>query len=154
MRVQVLTVVAILLVTQLSGQSLPSAVSGQSNILSNSAYTVRTTLGLISPSRTGGTSFTVIGGIYRSLNLVTEVPLKKEEITVYPNPVHSFFRISAPSSTFELDVVNSLGINLLHLRITDASEEIDISKLPPGVYIARITDSLTSNINIIKLIKQ
>ena len=61
---------------------------------------------------------------------------KDSEIFIYPNPAKEKVTIEGVEAT-EVEVYNALGQRVKMLR---SSNEINVSGLPEGVYLVRITD--------------
>jgi hypothetical protein len=70
------------------------------------------------------------------------VPLDKVKMQIYPNPSRDKFTISYPYVTHsgqrEIIILNSLGVEVKHVRLMKGDEEIDVdvSGLPAGIYLA------------------
>jgi hypothetical protein len=77
-------------------------------------------------------------------------------ISIYPNPTDAFFSIlSVGENDFlEVKVIDVTGKTLyFHKSVNSSQEQIDVSKLPSGVYIVEIKNQ-TNNVLRKKLIKQ
>jgi hypothetical protein len=73
------------------------------------------------------------------------------ELDIYPNPTKGKLAIwnRTSSQLIKVQFYNQLGINVLSVPINDNA--IDITNLPPGMYIVKfVTDKNIINRNIIK----
>jgi len=80
-----------------------------------------------------------------SLNTLSNenIVLEDSFITLYPNPVTSFFKIKTTSfNNYSISLFNSNGQQLFTKKITAASLEnqIDISALAQGIYMVSISN--------------
>jgi hypothetical protein len=58
-----------------------------------------------------------------------------QDITVYPNPTDGIVNIGLPAgNTYNLNIYNSLGQNLLSLQALDVNRQVSLANLPQGVY--------------------
>ncbi|NEN25632.1 T9SS type A sorting domain-containing protein [Cryomorpha ignava] len=62
-----------------------------------------------------------------------------EEIRVYPNPAHEVVYIDNASPGTRIDVINAVGQILHSNSLQSSPSQIDISTLPPGVYLLQLT---------------
>ncbi|NEN25845.1 T9SS type A sorting domain-containing protein [Cryomorpha ignava] len=62
-----------------------------------------------------------------------------EEIRVYPNPAHDVVYINNALPGTRIDVINAVGQNLGSNILQSSPSQIDISTLPPGVYLLQLT---------------
>lgn len=61
-------------------------------------------------------------------------------INIYPNPVNNVLKVNLElSNTAKLDVINYLGATVLSSPIDNDNLSIDVSDLPMGIYIVRVT---------------
>jgi hypothetical protein len=60
---------------------------------------------------------------------------------VYPNPASDRINIVYNSSSYQINLINSLGVNVYSSLSDSESVEMDISKFAHGIYILKITDS-------------
>jgi hypothetical protein len=75
----------------------------------------------------------------------------ENEISIYPNPTLSFFKISNPGG-FEVTLSNTIGEKIWSRTINSNDETINCENLPPGIYFVQVqteTGFITQ-----KLIKQ
>lgn len=79
---------------------------------------------------------------------------KLENVSIYPNPVKTYFEIDYPSSIGDLDVevYNILGKKVITQSITSEQKTVNASKLSKGVYMIRISSE--KGIKIFKIVKQ
>ena len=63
------------------------------------------------------------------------------EINIFPNPVKDFLTISFQKnvSKYLLDILNINGQVILRFPISESVTKIDISNLPTGIYITRLS---------------
>ncbi len=87
----------------------------------------------------------VIGSTVRELtidsNLVTSVSEKQiqENITVFPNPTSTHFKINGLNKSYNLTIYNSLGQQLYSEdNASDSSKKIDVSQFKSGLIFIRI----------------
>ncbi len=74
--------------------------------------------------------------------------LKKEEVTVYPNPANNFINIKT-GKYFTLTVTGILGDTFLKTSLKKGINTLNVSGLPPGIYLFKLKGK---NNNIIKKI--
>ena len=78
-----------------------------------------------------------------SVNSIAEKPL----IDVYPNPTNGIFTVDYSQAT-KIKVVNLLGQDVYEIDINqemEGTENIDMSKLPNGMYIVMVYNGATSS---------
>ena len=126
------------------------------------------TYGFLRLRKVGGSmieTFTTDWGHYLSYTFSVGygVGLEEEELNydfnVYPNPSSGLLNLTINNFTgdrIELNVMNELGQNVYHDLITDNNPEgfwqkqIDLSHLPPGMYVVNVTsDDLTASKKIV-----
>ena len=85
---------------------------------------------------------------------MTELSLKTNSLTIYPNPALNLVTIetSEPPTNGQLTILNLTGQNLITRQISEPKTVIDISNLPSGVYFVRLTNEKTVAVG--KIIKQ
>ncbi|MEZ4817155.1 MAG: S8 family serine peptidase [Flavobacteriaceae bacterium] len=92
---------------------------------------------------------------YNSLhNLGIEEQFLKENFAVYPNPVSDRLNVSFPKNVSQATVTmfNILGKKVLEVEVTSRNNQVVLSSLPQGVYIAKVVSEETKNsFKIIKL---
>jgi hypothetical protein len=74
------------------------------------------------------------------------------DIRVYPNPVNGWFTISSQITKGEIEIFGVNGEKVFQSLITNPKQEIDLSHLSNGTYLARINDGHT--IHARKIIKR
>jgi hypothetical protein len=92
-------------------------------------------------------------------NLTTDVkdihPYMENPFTIYPNPVTNSFTLSTaqplPDHT-QLSLSDIKGVQILNRQITEPQSEIDVSFLPAGIYLLKVSDE--NSVQIEKIIKQ
>jgi hypothetical protein len=84
---------------------------------------------------------------------IPETP-DNQDLIIYPNPANSFLNVKTPLATGDnhLLIFSLDGKQLLQLPVTESITMVDISTLPPGLYIVRQLNS--TGIVTGKLIKQ
>ena len=101
-------------------------------------------------SLSGGTAsnytFTLING---TLTIQEVLSVVESLIKIYPNPATSEILVSSPKAK-DVQIFDLNGNRLKHLPV---NARIDISNLPSGTYLLRITDEGGSTISAQKLIK-
>ncbi len=66
-------------------------------------------------------------------------PTKEYKITIYPSPAYNNISIVSSSNTIEnVKIIDLTGICVIETTSSDHKISIDISNLPPGIYIAFI----------------
>jgi hypothetical protein len=73
-------------------------------------------------------------------------------VTIYPNPSSEKINIECPEfGDISVSLYNLVGRRLLHHEFKGTREEIDISYLPSGIYIIKVSDRvMTTNRKLIK----
>lgn len=70
-------------------------------------------------------------------NIVTEM----QDVMVYPNPANDFIEISSEGTISELSILSDLGKEIEIFSVNDAKAQIDLSKLPVGMYLIKINSN-------------
>ena len=85
---------------------------------------------------------------------VPELTTNQSPVNIYPNPASTEITIEIPASLAPscLIIYNLQGKELLSSRISGTITKIDISKLPGGVYFARLIGEKTVTVK--KIIKE
>ena len=80
--------------------------------------------------------------------------LQSSQISIYPNPATDkiTIEIAAGLASSQLSIINLNGEEVLTRQITQPKTQIDISNLPSGVYIVRLTNDKTVEVR--KIIKE
>jgi photosystem II stability/assembly factor-like uncharacterized protein len=83
-------------------------------------------------------------GIYKSKSTyvdVEELPTTDEEIATSPNPAEDFLEIKLPGSylNYGLEVYDAMGARIDGISMEN--RKVDVSKLPPGIYLLRVVTS-------------
>jgi Secretion system C-terminal sorting domain/NHL repeat len=73
-----------------------------------------------------------------------------QSFSVYPNPAHGTVQVICNTNISELTITNIPGQMLREKHCTTKHEQMDISGLPPGLYLLRITDEY-GTVNVVKL---
>ncbi len=63
-----------------------------------------------------------------------------ENIKLYPNPAQAMLTIGNATPGTRLAVINAMGQQLQSAVLLSTPSQLDISKLPPGVYLLQLTD--------------
>jgi len=83
---------------------------------------------------------------------VAIVPID-ESIKMYPNPTMDKVIINGLSKGNRVQVLNSVGVTLRHVIVTNSTEHVSLSEQPAGIYIF-IVSSGNQRLNIQKIIKK
>ena len=89
-------------------------------------------------------------------NLYTYLPELpgEDEIVIYPNPVNDFLQIrllDPEISDLDISVIDQLGREKIHRSIDGHGGQVDVSALPPGIYMLRVKGTRGSFVH--KIIK-
>ncbi len=63
-----------------------------------------------------------------------------EKIRLYPNPAQEWLNIANAEFGTRVDMISSVGVRLYSSELHASSSQMDISALPPGVYLLQLTD--------------
>lgn len=63
-----------------------------------------------------------------------------EKANVYPNPVTNKFQIAGLPENSNVVLVNLLGVQVLEIKSAAGTEEVDVSRLSPGIYFLKLFD--------------
>lgn len=77
-----------------------------------------------------------------------------EEISIFPNPVDQYIKINKTleTSQLQLQIYNAFGKQMMTATIIKSNQVLDLSVLPPGMYILQFQESYRSlSYKIIKL---
>jgi hypothetical protein len=76
------------------------------------------------------------------------------QMLIYPNPAKEKLTIETPpvSTKTDLTIMNLNGVEILSQTVTGPKTQLDLSSLPAGVYLVRLTNDRTAEIG--KIIKQ
>ena len=87
-------------------------------------------------------------------NLGIEDQFLNDNFAVYPNPVKDILNISFPQNVTnaEITLYNILGKEVMRTQVTASSNQVMLSSLPQGIYIATVIAEETKNS--FKIIKQ
>lgn len=113
-----------------------------SNFVSYDAYNHKINDPWPTPFGSSGFDLDAVGVIHQAPASVSEDPLEKI-IDVYPNPAHGVIHIGLKNVN-QNTVVSLTAINgeiIKEIRSSKLTETIDLSGVPAGVYILRITDN-------------
>lgn len=80
-------------------------------------------------------------GINFSLSTEDDLTVKGNKFTLYPNPTNGIIRIEGLSSSASLDITNINGQFINGVEATN--NQVDLSRLPNGIYILKIESSNT-----------
>ncbi|MFH6987751.1 T9SS type A sorting domain-containing protein [Flavobacterium collinsii] len=74
------------------------------------------------------------------------------ELAVYPNPVTNFLNLNYQNNIENIKIFNVLGQEIINKSINASSDQIDMSQVLPGTYIAKISvDKAVQTFKIIKI---
>lgn len=76
---------------------------------------------------------------------------KPDEYNIFPNPAHNFISIGGLQNSL-IEIINIQGQILLTYKNSNSNNNFDISRIPNGIYILKITSN--NKVSIKKLIKQ
>jgi hypothetical protein len=79
-------------------------------------------------------------------------PIEKK-IQMFPNPVIDKLTVKNNFSLCQIKIFDMLGRIHITIQPTTAIETYDLSKLPKGLYIVRLSDESTNYLNVQKIIK-
>jgi spore coat protein H len=71
--------------------------------------------------------------------LGTEKPQSTAGLQLYPNPASGYITLAFGSAPFELSIQSTTGTTVLHKALAGGKNQVDISTLPQGVYLVRVT---------------
>jgi len=94
------------------------------------------------------------GTVTASVTPVTPYQQKLKNVSIYPNPVQSQFRVDFPSSIpdIKVEVYNILGKKVITQILTPENRTVNAATLSKGVYMVRITSE--KGVKIFKIVKQ
>ncbi len=76
-----------------------------------------------------------------------------QKVTVYPNPNDGRFILNfEKQGTYQVSIVNMVGITVLRKTVSDIKQEIDISTQPAGIYLVVLDDGKRRTT--VKIVKQ
>ncbi|MFD2244795.1 M4 family metallopeptidase [Pontibacter ruber] len=78
-----------------------------------------------------------------SSNVVTSETLGDaagQDVMVYPNPASSYVRINASAKNAVVRVLSITGAEMMRVTMKDNAQQLDVSKLPAGIYMISIHD--------------
>ena len=89
-----------------------------------------------------------VGGTPIQVNLYTQVPLLSVQQThraaqsygIGPNPAKNLVHVAGIGGKLRYEIANVQGIGMLSGILTPANDMMDVSILPPGVYVVRLVD--------------
>ncbi|MBF4516205.1 T9SS type A sorting domain-containing protein [Flavobacterium sp. ANB] len=74
------------------------------------------------------------------------------DLDVYPNPVSNILNLNYKDIITNIKIVNLLGQEIINKNVNSNSEQVDMSQLLSGVYIAKI--SIDNSVRTFKVIKK
>ena len=78
---------------------------------------------------------------YLNTAAVDDVVLNENKFTIYPNPaINQIFIESEIPGDFEFSIINILGKEEVSGKINGKNNLVDISSIPPNVYILRVAN--------------
>ena len=88
-----------------------------------------------------------------STGIVPNIPVKKNDFKLYPNPADDkiYFQTEMSNQTFEATLFDISGREIKHQTVNGGSF-MDVSILPPGLYLVRLTDNTL--VQLLKFIKK
>lgn len=76
-----------------------------------------------------------------------------DNITTYPNPVHSYLNINSDASIKMIEVCNILGVSLFNTYMEGKEIKIDFSNLPSDLYLLKLV-KYNNEVIVKKIIKE
>ena len=68
--------------------------------------------------------------------------INKEKIDIYPNPAHTYLRISATYNITTIVIANLLGQTVYSNRYNASQVQVDVAELPTGVYFVKVNEEV------------
>lgn len=93
-----------------------------------------------------------INGLTRSETSIADNEASPE-LSAYPNPIADKLQLSGMPENGTVHIINMLGIEVLAIKPTAATEVIDVSQLSPGIYMLQVYDA-TGNCQVKRLVKE
>jgi len=69
---------------------------------------------------------------------VNQVTGNHSQVTVFPNPSNNFITIQSSTELGAITIYNALGEIVLQTKSKNTQEQIDVSKLPTGIYTIKV----------------
>lgn len=82
------------------------------------------------------------------------INLNGDIIQIFPNPVRNELTIKDNSSLSQVEIVDLLGRVHLTVNPTEATQIINLTTLPKGIYLVKLLDESNDTIRVQKIIKQ
>ncbi len=82
---------------------------------------------------------------------IEDTPTQQNEILIYPNPASTYITIEKAGEG-HLSILNLNGQILITRQITESKTQIDVSRLPSGVYILKLVGR--TGVRVSKFVKQ
>lgn len=79
---------------------------------------------------------------------------KGNEVRIFPNPSQEEVSIQADFGLYEIELFNAVGKSCKRMIATEATQTLNISDLPNGLYIIRISSKTSDVVVLQRLIKQ
>jgi hypothetical protein len=77
------------------------------------------------------------------INAIEDISLPENNFVIYPNPARNQLYIESKNhDNYEFNIINLLGQNVASGKIKGQTETVDITSLPPNVYILRIANEV------------
>jgi hypothetical protein len=61
---------------------------------------------------------------------------------IHPNPADHFMRIETAAGVFNIEIITGSGKVIFRQRQIEGADEIDVSGLPPGIYVLRLRQGI------------
>ena len=125
----------------LSATAIPGATNSTYTALSNGSYTVKVT-------DDNGCSATSPAVVVSHVS-IEQLNSLKNNINIYPNPIHDQLTVMSGYNIMDVIISNLLGQVVYSHTYDNEIVQVDLSGLPPDIYVARI-----NGIHIRKIVKE
>lgn len=79
--------------------------------------------------------------IYKDHSGLSEYETRQHLLSVYPNPATDIITVSSPNLTNgEMKIYNIIGEQIMMHKLSSETSNINVSNLPKGIYMVRVTD--------------
>ena len=87
------------------------------------------------------------GGVYIAdmgnnvIRLISPAEIISDRVVIYPNPATSQLTVSSSENIYSIAIINILGQKVYSNQYNSPKLQVDVSVLPPGVYVVNINGS-------------